>query len=47
MVVVLVGGRDVTELSGISAPEQVPLGTSETEVTFSGLIILLMSIGDG
>ena len=45
--VVLESGREVTVLSGISVPEQVPLGSSETEVTLSGQIILLMSIGDG
>ena len=47
VVVVLEGGREVTVLSGISVPEQVPLGTSEIEVTLSGLIILLVSMGDG
>ena len=43
----LEGGREVTVLSGISVPEQVPLGTSEIEVTLSELIILLVSMGDG
>ena len=43
----LVGGREVTVLSGINVPEQVPLGTSKTEVTLSGLMILLVSTGDG
>ena len=34
-------------VSDINVPTQVPLGTSETSVTSSGLMVLLVSIGVG
>ena len=43
---VVVGG-EVTELSGINVPVHVPRGTSETNVTSSGLMVPLMSMGLG
>ena len=43
---VVVGG-EVTELSGINFPVHVPRGTSETNVTSSGLMVPLVSIGLG
>ena len=43
---VVVGG-EVTESSGINVPVQVPRGTSETDVTSSGLMVPLVSIGLG
>ena len=43
----MVVGGEVTESSGINVPVQVPRGTSETDVTSSGLIVPLVSIGLG
>jgi len=37
----------VTELSGINVPVHVPRGISETNVTSSGLIVPLVSMGLG
>ena len=44
---VVVGGGEGLSVSDINVPVQVPLGTSETPVTSSGLMVLLVSMGVG